>query len=380
MSNGSPEEGQPALLSLTARQREVWLALKNRETATYPLSDWYVGALCVLADSHNPDRFSQAAQSLRELVEKLPKVVSTTSEVQTSDFKGLRRRLRDRLLKDKDTYPEGWEGRVIDSHLSGTLREINKYFELNQQPTRKDQIQRAVAIIDPLVDRFDKRVQQRKSNDLHRLLRRLEDFAHHTRSSHNFGEVLKDLESLLFDLLAPITAQDQKEINSIIRLHDRAEIDVERLLSLIGRRGSNYALFFNQITDGNDASWVSILRERGYFDSPPGVEPAGEGGVRFPFWLPIRYLAKMSVHEPGDVLDIVLGLPETDNPFVYSEILEIALQLRGDQSGSLLPKILEYARLKYEFGQHRYGNLLAHWAEEEQTSAALELLEVLGSF
>ena len=338
MSNGSPEEGQPTLPSLTARQREVWLALKNRETAKYPISDWYFGALCVLADSYNPDRFSQAAQSLRELVEKLPRVVSTTSEIKTSDFKGLRRRLHNRFLKYTKTYPEGWEGRTIDSHLGRTLQEICEYFELNQQPTRKDQIQEAVANIDPMADRLDTMVQKRKSNDLHRLLQRLEDFAHHKRLDHKFSDILRELEGLLFDLLAPITAQDQKEIESIIRLHDRAEVDVERLLSLIGRRGSNYALFFNQITDGNDASWVSILRERGYFDRPPGLEPAGEGGVRFPVWLPIRYLAKMCVHDPGDVLDIALGLPEIDNPVVYTEILEIALQLRGGQSGSLLQR------------------------------------------
>ena len=39
------------------------------------------------------------------------------------------------------------------------------------------------------------------------------------------------LERAVFDLLAPITAQDQREIQSILALSERSERDVERMLS-----------------------------------------------------------------------------------------------------------------------------------------------------
>ena len=66
--------------SLTSRQQWVLETLKVLETfksvkgKKYPMSEWYYGALRVLNDVHNPDRFSQAANSLREVMEKLSEI------------------------------------------------------------------------------------------------------------------------------------------------------------------------------------------------------------------------------------------------------------------------------------------------------------------
>ena len=62
----------------------------------------------------------------------------------TFDFAGRRRDTNARLLKDKERYPEGWKGQGIDSCLDKTLRKVERYVELNRQPTRKEQMQRAV--------------------------------------------------------------------------------------------------------------------------------------------------------------------------------------------------------------------------------------------
>ena len=59
-------------LILNPQQRAVLDALKSKETEKYPLSQWYLGALYALDNYYNPDRISQAAQSLRELLEKTP--------------------------------------------------------------------------------------------------------------------------------------------------------------------------------------------------------------------------------------------------------------------------------------------------------------------
>ena len=57
-------------LVLTSRQRAVLEALKSKETEKYPVSEWYLGALYALDNPYNPDRVSQAAHSLRELLSK----------------------------------------------------------------------------------------------------------------------------------------------------------------------------------------------------------------------------------------------------------------------------------------------------------------------
>ena len=379
MSDTSTHQTQPMAPILTSRQQAVLAALKSKETDEFPLSDWYLGALYTLANPHNPDRVSQAAQSLRELVEKLPRVVRE-SDVQGNapGFAEMRRGIADRLSKDKGRYAEGWKDKVIDSRLDKTLRKVEQYFELNRQPTRKEQMQRTVDI-DPMVDQLDNGIREAKRDRLHALWKKLEGFAHHksTPDVEKFRECLETLEITVFDLLAPITAQDQREIQSILALSGRSERDTKQMLALIERRGANFAFFFQRV---NDASWIPILRDRGYFDHPPNAEPIGAGRVNFPFWGPIHYLAKMSDHAPDDVIKRVLRLPKVDNPRVYDGILDIALQLPGEQSAKLQPKILEYASMEYQFLARRYAELLAHWTAEQQITAALDLAKALVQF
>ena len=59
-----PMHEQPLPLALTLEQQSVLAALQSKETEEYPLSKWYLGALYALENPHNPDRVSQAAQSL----------------------------------------------------------------------------------------------------------------------------------------------------------------------------------------------------------------------------------------------------------------------------------------------------------------------------
>ena len=383
MNEKNLNQEQPMPLELTAQQEAVWEALKSNETDGYPLSAWYLGALYALDNHYNPDRVSQAAQSLRELLEKLPRVFRENDAQGTaSGFAEIRRDINTRILEDKKRYHGGWKGKEIDSQLDKTLKKVDRYFELNRQPTRKEQIQKAVATIDPMADQFNSVIRQTKRERWYALWKRLEDFAHHNRNPDikEFREYLKTLERIIFDLLAPITAQDQHEIQSILNLSDRSASAIERMLSLIERRGANFAFFFKRVTEAADAAWIPILDNRGYFAHPPNTEPIGDGRVNFPFWWPIRFLANMSNHAPDEVIEIVLRLPKVDNPRVYDDILDIALRLHGEQSAKLKPKILEYADIEYQFLTHRYADLLAHWTSENQTQAALELSEMLVKF
>ena len=76
---------------------------------------------------------------------------------------------------------------------------------------------------------------------------------------------------------------------------------------------------------------------------------------------------------PDEVIAIVQHLPRFNNPRISDEILEIALQLRGEQSALLLPEVLRYARTSTTNLSYRLPDLLVHWTDEGQTTAALEL-------
>ena len=151
---------------------------------------------------------------------------------------------------------------------------------------------------------------------------------------------------------------------------------IDRALGSV-RKQTDRRYFFSRL---KNPLWIQPLAKRGYFQSPPKVRHLPSGSIQMPIWPELQYLKNVSRERPDEVINLVLQLPEVDNPSVYNEILEIALQLDGGQSAKLKPKILESIDIDYQFLPHRYGDLLAHWTAENQTSAALELTKVLVEF
>ena len=370
-------------LELNSWQKQVLEALRDKETKKYPLSEWYLGALYALDNPHNPDCVSQAAQSLRELLEKLPRVVQGSDVHDNwSGLKGMLHSIDERISQDKKRYPKGWKGEKIDGRLAKTLRKIEDYLERNRQPTRRQQMQQAVAIFDPMFDRLGSEIQGTKRKRLLDLWGNLEDFAHHKSKpdKKEFRKCLHELERTIIDLLALITAQDQREIQTILSRSNRSEDDVEQMFSLIERRGANFAFFFKHAAENADATWLPFLSKKGYFANPPNVQSVDDDSVIFPIWWPIRYLAKIADQAPDEVIEIIQHLPRVDNPRIYYEILEVALRLHGAQSAKLTPKILESTDINDQLLAFNYTGLLAHWVAENQTSAALELSKILVRF
>ena len=150
------------------------------------------------------------------------------------------------------------------------------------------------------------------------------------------------------------------------------------------KKGTARKYFFSEL---KNPLWLQPLAERGCFQSPPSVMRFDDGYIQFPSWPQLQYLKNISHDLPDEVINLILDLPKVDNPSVYNDILEIALQLHGEHSAQLNPKILEYTEIILEYTDvnlwmwtHKYADLLAHWTVENQTSAALELTKVLVEF
>ena len=135
--------------------------------------------------------------------------------------------------------------------------------------------------------------------------------------------------------------------------------------------------FFSQL---KNPLWIQPLVERGCFQSPPKVKGLSDGNIQMPVWPELRYLKNVAGDAPDEVLRVVLGLPEVDNPRVYEDIVDIALKLDAKQSTKLLPKILESTELKPPIWGHKYADVLVHWTAGNETSAALELTKALVEF
>ena len=259
-----------------------------------------------------------------------------------------------------------------------SLEEFEAYLKQSQRPSRREQVQTAVASIDPLASQMDNSIRSRKHEELLKLWKRMEAFAHHnTVDAEDFDQWLEVLDRTILDLLAPITAENQLEMQRILQNPDRSETDVSRIFELIERRGANYVFFF---AEASDPSWIPILKERGHFAHPPNIEDLGDGFTSLPNWWPMRYLVRMATLDTDEIIQIVGDLPAFDNPRVHEGILDIALQLPGADSVKLSGRLLEFARMPRPFNPYRLPDLLAHWTNENQMEAALELAKAMVYF
>ena len=172
----------------------------------------------------------------------------------------------------------------------------------------------------------------------------------------NLGEYVDALKSSLnkedretepIDLTRPVVTEDLTKLKEILgRGNTVTSIEIDQVLMLLRSRGENYRYFFSK---SSDPIWLKYLEQNDYFKNPPNVAISSDGSVQYPSWPEIEYLKNISQDVPGEVIRIVLELPEIDNPRVYNDILDIALSLDGEQSAQLKPKMLEYAKLEHQF-------------------------------
>ena len=362
MTNPQNEERFP--LKLDPRQQSVLKALREKQRKKYPLGDWYIGAIYTLNNCHNPDRFSQAAQSLREVLEKLPQVVGEMDVQAPPHILQEKRRqcIDERFSEDKERYHEEWKGKEIDGHLAKTLGKIEDYLELYRQPSRKEKMQNAMKKIDPKTSYLNEETRLKREKELGGLRQKLIGYGHHETCKNDmadFKECLETFEKLILDFLTPIIAQDHQEIrlilNHSVRFEDNEERE-ERLLSLIERKETNFDFFFKEATD---PSWILILEKKGYFAHPPSLEPLGDGRVNVPLWPPLSYLVRIFDSEPEKVLKILENLPETDNPQIPEGIVDVVLKSDSpDVFRRLAPRIMTYVETWWWFRYDKVIKLL----------------------
>lgn len=81
-----------------------------------------------MADELNPDGQSQAAHSLRELMEKLPLVMQGEPLVVRTDFKALRTKSQTHLSRENQDYRTcAWEGLRVGPNLAKALMGVVSY-------------------------------------------------------------------------------------------------------------------------------------------------------------------------------------------------------------------------------------------------------------
>lgn len=151
---------------------------------------------------------------------------------------------------------------------------------------------------------------------------------------------------------------------------DRAEA-FEALLEKIAARGDTYGYFFDRL---DKAVWLSPLAEAGFFKDPPGIEELENGYVRFPLWPESRALARMAERAEDDVLELILGCTETDNPRVHDDFADAANRMSSHNAAQVVPRIIDWLNKPYKLLLPlKAGSLMERLAKEGEIEASLLL-------
>lgn len=212
------------------RQRSLYRALRDLDQ---DLARLYLGALQVLVDQSNADRFALAAHGLREIMRQAPKVIEIDVPVEQEDQSeyNLGNKVREMLggwqemVKRTTCTEEGkdWNGE-IDDRLRYYLSRLESFFNTfrTRRPKSRDSVHSLLNALQytdtPVAERsvdatFD------QWDDFRKFFNKI---AHHGSfpGEEVFVEQLRDFETFLHRLLRPPTSEEITEINRII---DEAE-------------------------------------------------------------------------------------------------------------------------------------------------------------
>lgn len=149
--------------------------------------------------------------------------------------------------------------------------------------------------------------------------------------------------------------------------------EIDKVLGRV-KKETDRNYFFSRL---KNPLWLTALNDREAFKSPPKTRLIQNGQIQFPFWSEMQYLINVSDSMPSEVVDILLTLPETNNPNIYDSILEIALKIEGEHSVKLKPLMLQYAELPYQLYSYKFADLIVYWTNCREYGAAIELCDKL---
>lgn len=135
------------------------------------------------------------------------------------------------------------------------------------------------------------------------------------------------------------------------------------IAKLIHPEQRNY--FFNRL---QNPEWIEPLKNKGFFQNPPSTL----------MWAESRYLAQMAKYKPKEVLKIALKI-ESDNPRVYEDFVDAALQMPLQEAMQLVNKVKTWIETPYSsfLLPEKVAALIVHLAKGGHFKKALDLARTL---
>lgn len=216
-SEGTPLDD----FALSGRQLALYRALGKKDIQ---LASMYLGALSVLKQTSNPDRLALSAHGLRELLEKLPRILDMPLEAKPPNMKEKIRPLQkswSQAKKDLECLKNPMDFNLVDKPLRKYLEVSKSFFSWFDENhlTRKQQAAKVVRGLDP-----QKKLLPAPIEKLHvKAWEQYRDYfvgvSHHNNIVETLDEFMKwvdGMEGYLLDRLVPRTFDDFTNIDKII--------------------------------------------------------------------------------------------------------------------------------------------------------------------
>jgi predicted HicB family RNase H-like nuclease len=323
-------------LAMARQQDEVFELLRGLSTEHGKFHEWYQSAIQVL-NSESPDRLSQAANSIRELCDKLPDRIANIPKFNSpvSPVKSLQRD----FLEAARSYKTGWKDATINGDMANLLLRLEKIFKTFNEPPRSARLKMALTQSDPQAESLSKEYRDARDDTFDSLGVFFQDVTHHKRQvgELDFRKEVELFESLLLNYLTPCTATQQNELLSLIAGPPKPEA-LARVYDLISHKGANYFFFFDKL---DNPSWLQPLEKGGHFANLPGPEPTADGRVAYRVHVPLIALTKLAEKAPNEVTDILLRLKLPDNSRIGDQVLQCISQIRDVDCIKKLPPLIE---------------------------------------
>jgi hypothetical protein len=213
----------PNQLILTPLQRSLHDALAIKGSV---ISSMYLGALHALISSGNPERFSQAAQSLRELIHHLWLEYDPLRQKKDVGLNGKAKILGTVYLKVRQQNGQIVKASQIPvADIEKVFIQLDELFAWMARvlPTRSEQAARVISNMDPMIGTLPATFRAAHVKEFQTLREYFEGVAHHNfqpESDSEFQSRVARLENFLLALLRPQTSQNFAEIEKLIREGD----------------------------------------------------------------------------------------------------------------------------------------------------------------
>lgn len=163
------------------------------------------------------------------------------------------------------------------------------------------------------------------------------------------------------------------QVDKLIPLVKPKEEDRNLLFRLIDKEPTE-RYFFKHLAASGNPSWFPYLKEKGYFNSPPAPIKV-EGGLTYPRWPALSYLAAIVSELPSEVVEVAEHF-QIENAYEMSTLVGSFVNISADYAPQISQIIINWLDLGLYVNEELIA-LIRYWADNEQWVSAYAIIQVI---